>query len=361
MVAARVTLVTGFPNYRAAHLVGHLLGGGADVVCAVVPPSRATAAERFIERLAAHERERIRLFVGDPSAIDMGLSGVEYRELATTVECIQHLEQAPSESRESCELVNIGAMREVLELARAAGRLQAVVAHSSVAVSGDRVGRIEESELEEGQRFPEASAATLARAERMARQRMPRLPIVVLRTGQVVGPSASGQIDTLEGVYLLILLILNSPQDLSSLLPRWGDAPLHVVPVDHSSVAAELAQRTPGAIGRTLHVTDSTPMTVRMAFNRCMKIRTRLVDEGFVMPPLGKVLRRDGLVRDGLSSILWRPRTFINATFRNVLYDTRVARETLGVECPPLESYFEYLVRHVARTIADPLAALPPG
>jgi len=360
MVAARVTLVTGFPNYRAAHLVRHLLGG-AGAVWAVVPPSRATAAERFLERLSAEERARVRLFVGDPSAIDMGLSGAEYRELAASVECIQHLEQAPSENRESCEVINIGGMREVLELARVAERLQAVVAHSSVTVSGDRVGRIEESELEVGQRFPEASAATLARAERMARQRMPRLPIVVLRTGQVVGPAANGQIDTLEGVYLLILLILNSPQDLSSLLPRWGDAPLHVVPVDHLSVAAELAQRTPGAIGQTLHVTDSTPMTVRMAFNRCMKVRTRLAEEGFVMPALGKVLRRDGLVRDGLSSILWRPRTFINATFRNVLYETRVARETLGIECPPLESYFEHLVRHVALTSADPVGALPPG
>ena len=46
--------------------------------------------------------------------------------------------------------------------------------------------------------------------------------------------------DVLDGVYLLILLVLNSPQDLSPLLPDWGDAPLHVVPADHFVRATRL-------------------------------------------------------------------------------------------------------------------------
>jgi thioester reductase-like protein len=353
MVAARVTLVTGFPSFRAAYLVRHLLEQSSDWVWAVVPPSRATFAERFVGALDPAERERVRLFFGEPSAIDMGLSGAEYGELSRAVSCIQHVEQTASDSRETCELVNIGGMREALELASAARQLETLVVHSSVSVSGDRTGRVEELDLEAGQGFPAPSSETLARAERMARKRMPRLPIVVLRSGQVVGPAGSGHVDTLEGVYLLILLVLSSPQDLSSFLPRWGDAPLHVVPVDHWVLAATLASRTPAAIGRTLHVTDPAPMTFRTACNRCISIRARLGEEGFVMPPIAKVLRRDGLVREGLQSLSWRPRTFINMTFRHVEYATDVALELLGIECPRLESYFENLVRHVARSIAD--------
>ena len=182
---------------------------------------------------------------------------------------------------------------------------------------------------------------------------MDRLPIVVVRSGQVVGPADTGAVDTLEGVYLLILLILNAPQDLSALLPDWGDAPLHVVPVDHYVRVAEVLGRDPQVLGHTLQLTDPRPMTVRLAFNRCMKIRERLAeDEGLVLPPASSALRRDGVLRDSLQALLWRPRTFINMTFRNVHYGTDVGEALLGshgLGCPSLESYFEQLVRHVVR------------
>jgi hypothetical protein len=158
-------------------------------------------------------------------------------------------------------------------------------------------------------------------------------------------------VDVLEGVYLLILLILNAPQDLSALLPDWGDAPLHVVPSDHYVRAVHALASAPEALGKTLHLTDPRPLTVRRAFNRCVTIRERLAqDEGLVLPPASSAFRRDGVLRDSLQSLLWRPRTFINMTFRNVFYGTEVAEQLLagrGLECPTLDSYFERLVRHV--------------
>lgn len=359
MPASRVTLVTGFPNFRATHFVGHLLANQSDDVWAVVSAADATDAERYRAGLPPDQSARLRFFSGDAAAIDMGLSGKEYRELCSAVGCIQHLAQigAGAGGRKSCEAVNIGGMREVLELARAAARLESLVVHSSLAVSGDRQGDVTEAELELGQRFPGPESFTLARAELMARRRSDRLPIVVLRTGQVVGPSTNGRVDTLDGVYLLILLILGSPQDLSPLLPDWGDAPLHVVPIDHLVRAADAVSRSRAALGATLQLTDPNPMTVRVSFNRCMKIRERLSAEGLCMPPVGAALRRDTLLRDGLQSILWRPRTFINMTFRKVRYGTEVAERLLrdaGLVCPSLESYFEHLVRHVAQTLANP-------
>lgn len=356
MTDERVTLVTGFPNFRATHLVSHLLSQEAGDVWVVVTARDMAAVERFAAALPAPSAGRFRWFCGDPSAIDMGLAGQEYRELCRRVTCIQHLSQAvgPSFGKEPYEELNVGGMREALELARAAERLGALVAHSGLVVSGDRQGYVSERELVAGQRFSGAGPATLARAELMARASMDRLPIVVLRSGQVVGPSATGAVDTLDGVYLLILLVLNSPQDLSALLPDWGEAPLHVVPVDHFVQAADVLGRREDALGQTLHLTDSKPMTVRLAFNRCMKIRERLAEEGLSVPPPSAALRRDGVLRDSLQTILWRPRAFINSTFRKVRYGTEHAELLLGsgLECPPLESYFEQLVRHVAQAIA---------
>jgi hypothetical protein len=124
-----------------------------------------------------------------------------------------------------------------------------------------------------------------------------------------------------------------------------------VVPVDHYVRAVDVLSRDPHARGHTLHLTDPRPMTVRQAFNRCMKIRERLAEEeGLVLPPASSALRRDGVLRDSLQSLLWRPRTFINMTFRNVHYGTEVAEALLGphgLGCPSLEAYFEQLVRHV--------------
>ena len=357
MADTRVTLVTGFPNMRASHLVSHLLERGAGDVWVVVPTREVPRVERFAAELPVAGRARFRWFIGEPSAIDMGLGGSEYRELCRHVTTIQHLAQAtgPTFGKEAYEEINVGGMREALELATAAERLTALVAHSSVVVSGDRQGHVTEAELASGQRFAGPGPATLARAELMARRRMDRLPIVVLRSGQVVGPSTTGAVETLEGVYLLILLILNSPQDLSALLPDWGEAPLHVVPVDHFVAAADALGHHPTARGLTLQLTDPAPMTVRLAFNRCMKIRERLAEEGLAVPPPSTAFRRDGVLRDSLQSILWRPRTFINSTFRKVRYGTELCQRLLGehgLACPPLESYFEQLVRHVAQAIA---------
>ena len=357
MPDAPVTLVTGFPNFRATHLVSHLLSRDGGDVWVVVAARDGTFAERYRESLPASAAARFRVFVGEPSGIDMGLSGAEYRELCRALSHVQHLGQVtgPAFAKVNYEEANVGTLREVLELGECAPRLGSIVVHSGLAVSGDRQGHVGESELVAGQRFPGPGPATLARAELMARRRMDRLPIVVVRTGQVVGPSSTGAVDTLEGVYLLILLILNSPQDLSALLPDWGEAPLHVVPADHFVRAAAALSHVPDALGHTLQLTDPSPMTVRRAFNLCMKIRERLAEEGVTVPPASVALRRDGVLRDSLQAILWRPRTFINTTFRKVHYGTETAERLLGEQgfvCPSLESYFEQLVRHVAQAIA---------
>jgi thioester reductase-like protein len=357
MPDAQVTLVTGFPNFRATHLISHLLSHGDGEVWLVVQERDTPLAERYRDGLPAAFASRFRFFSGDPGAIDLGLAGAEYRELCDAVTCIQHLGQVtgPTFGKEPYEHLNVGGMREVLELGLAARRLSALVAHSGLVVSGDRQGYVSESELVAGQRFTGPGPATLARAELMARRRMDRLPIVVLRSGQVVGPSETGVVDTLEGVYLLILLILNSPQDLSALLPDWGEAPLHVVPMDYFVRAADAVSRHPAAFGHTLHLTDPQPMTVRRAFNQCMKIRERLADEGLSVPPPSVALRKDGVLRDSLQALLWRPRAFIDMTFRKARYGTQTAERLLaevGLACPPLEAYFERLVRHVAQAVS---------
>lgn len=345
------TLVLGLPNLRARHLVERLLGVGTSRLVAVVRERDGGEVEAWRTTLAA--AERLELLTGDPSSIDLGLSGTEYRRLCEHVGHIHHLAQVTDlgATRQQCEAINVGGMREALELGAACRALEALIVHSNVCVSGDRHGLVREDELSVGQAFSGPVDASLALAEQMARRRMNELPIVVLRSGRVVDDSGTLSSDALDGVHLLILLILNSPQDLSSMLPPWGDAPLNVVNVDFLVRAAERLAREPRALGHTFHLTDAAPLSIRTVFMRCMQIRDRLhKEEGLVLPPVSRVMRNV----QSLQGILRRPRAFISMNFRDVRYDTTRATALLGelgLSCPTLDSYLEPLVRHVAQTI----------
>jgi thioester reductase-like protein len=339
------------PNLRARHLVDHLLRAGTGRIIALVRARDAGEIEAWRATLAG--AERLDLIIGEPSAIDLGLSGAEYRRLSEHVGYIHHLAQVTDlgATRQECEAINVGGMREALELSRACGALEALIVHSNVCVSGDRRGLVREDELGVGQAFSGPVDASLALAEQMARRHMNRLPIVVLRSGRVVDDSVGLCSDALDGVHLLILLILNSPQDLSSMLPPWGDAPMNVVNVDFLVRAAERLGREPRALGHTFHLTDTAPLSIRTVFTRCTQIRDRLhKEEGLILPPVSRVMRNV----QGLQGILRRPRAFISMNFRDVRYDTTRATELLGelgLSCPTLDSYLEPLVRHVAQTI----------
>jgi thioester reductase-like protein len=344
--------VLGLPNLRARHLARHLLASSERRVFALVRERDKREVESWHHGLA-DDGERLVLLEGDPSAIDLGLSGPEYRHLCEHVTHIHHLAQVTDlgAARQECEAANIGGTREALELGSACRQLQALVVHSNVCVSGDRSGLVKEHELNVGQAFSGPVDASLALSEQMARRRMSKLPIVVLRAGRVVDDSLTPTGDALDGVQLLIVLILNSPQDLSAMLPPWGDAPLNVVNLSYLVRAAERLGREPRALGRTFHLTDAAPLSIRSVFTRCMQIRDRLhKDEGLVLPPVSRVIRNV----QSLQGILRRPRAFISMNFRDVQYDTSQAEQLLGelgLSCPTLQSYLEPLVRHVAQTI----------
>jgi thioester reductase-like protein len=345
------TLVLGLPSPSARQFVQHLLGASPGKVLALVRERDGAELEAWRATLA--ESERLELVSGDPGAIDLGLSGVEYRRLCEQVSHIHHLAQVTdlSATRQECEVANVGGMREALELGAACSALEALVVHSNVCVSGDRRGLVREDELNVGQSFSGPVDASLALSELMARRRMDKLPIVVLRSGRVVDDSSWPSSEALDGVHLLILLMLNSPQDLSAMLPPWGDAPLNVVNLHFLVRAALRLGREPRALGRTFHLTDAAPLSIRTVFTRCMQIRDRLHrEEGLVLPPVSRVMRNV----QSLQGILRRPRAFISMNFRDVRYDTTQADQLLGelgLSCPTLDSYLEPLVRHVAQTI----------
>jgi thioester reductase-like protein len=363
-----VVLLTGFPQLLARKVCEELLRERGTVVRAVVPAKFLGAARTALDALPLEARARVSLIEGDVAAIDLGLSGAELAELAKEVDVVHHCAHVtyPGAAPKLATQVNVGGTAEVIEVARTFRALRCVVHHSTATVSGDRSGLVLEDELDHGQRFHDVIEETRARAERLVRQAMRELPIAVVRPSMIVGDSRTGEVDRLDGPYLLILLMLTSPPELALPLPGRGDAPLNLVPVDWVARASVAIGRHAEAAGKTFHLVDPAPASARRVFELVAEAGGRRSPRGFIPANLTKALLR----APGLERLVQRPRALLDALGTNVTYGTRNADAVLGpagLPCPPFESYAARLVGAVrarlderARRrddeIADPLS-----
>lgn len=349
-----VVLVTGYPSFGARQLVSHVLAAEPTTeVRAVVRASLLPAAEAHRASLAPSEQARLTLLDGDAAHLDLGLSGREVRELAERVDRFHHAAQVSylGADPKEAEALNVGGTREALAVARALPRLRAFVHHGTAFVSGDRTGLVREDELHRDQRFRNAVEETKARAEKLVRDASAHVPTVILRPSLVVGDSATGEVDRLDGPYLLVLLLLSSPVELAIPLPGRGRAPLHIVPVDYVVRAARLLGLNPDAVGKTFHLVDRAPLTAREVFELVAKVGGRRSPRGFIPANVTRAL----LHTPGLDRFVKSPRAFFDQLVTEVQYDTRAVDAVLGhtVSCPPFASYVDSLVTYVRTRVEE--------
>lgn len=354
MPSDEVVLLTGFPSLLARAVCAEVLERDARArVVAVVRPKFMEEARAAADALTADRRKRLRFLEGDAAAIDFGLSGTELKAIAREVTRIHHCAQVSylGVDRAAAERVNVGAAQEALEVARSCDRLECLVFHSTAHVSGDRRGVVLEDDLKAGQGFRTVVEETKARAERIVRGAMSRLPIAVIRPSTIVGDSRTGEVDRLDGPYLLVLLVVTSPPDLALPLPGRGDEPLNLVPIDWVARASVAIGRDPRSRGRTFHLVDPQPLTTREVFELVARVGGKRGPRGSIPANLAKALLR----APGLDRIAQSPRAFLETLTTRVTYDARNSLELLedlGVpSCPPLESYVDKLVEHVQERV----------
>jgi nucleoside-diphosphate-sugar epimerase len=346
-----VLLVTGFPGLRARALVRLALAADPELrPILLVHPRRLERAVEALAELAGGDRAR--LLSGDPAAIDFGLAREQYRALADEVRVIHHAYQvldlaAPGEVAEG---VNVGGAREIIELARVARKLERVVHHSSVFVSGDRTGIVLERDLHAHQSFRSPVAASLALAEGMLRRHR-EVPLTVVRAAQIVGDTQTGLVDRLDGLYPLLVFLANAPSDVPLPLPPRIDTPLHLVPVDYVAEAALSLGTQPETLGETLHLVDSRPLTTRRLLERAAARFGKRLSSGYSPGFVGSLISNPGV---GL--LAQQLRAVSDLITRDVTYDDAVAVARLapsGIACPPLESYLDVLLSHVEARAQD--------
>jgi len=344
---AEVALVTGFPAFTARRMIRQLLAAEPATKLYVLARDRfAPDADRMLAELGAGDRAEV--LVGDVCDMDLGLSSGEYGALSRELTWIHHLAGIyfMGVDDETARRVNVGGTRTVLELARDASRLERVVHWSTAMVSGDRRGTVYEEDLDTGQKFHNGYERTKYEAERLVRAAMRQLPITVMRPGIIVGDSATGAIDKLDGPYYLMVLIATNASGLRLPILGRGDSPLHLVPIDYVVAAAWHAARSAGAAGKTFHLVDPNPLPARTVFEGVAEHANTALPRGSIPRPLARaVLRTPGLARLGRG-----PLAFLDLLDTAVHYDqTNTAQALAGttVRCPALVDYLPALVAHV--------------
>jgi thioester reductase-like protein len=340
----KVVFVTGWSGFIGRRLVRRLAAGldpARDRLVLLSRPARMDEASSELEALGVGGE----VLEGDVTKMHLGLSGAEYKRLASHVSEIWHVAGLYDLSAHAATLraVNLEGTRLVLELARASRRLDRLHHFSTAYVSGDREGVILEDELDMGQGFHDPYERAKFQAEILVHRAMPELPATVYRPSIVVGDSRTGEVDRFQGPYYLAILLVASPIGVPLPLPGHGLAPLNVVPVDFVVDAALSLGANPAALGRTVHLADPAPLSARKVYE-------------LIAARMGKTLPAMALPHRAVEALLGLPilerlaraqRNAIRIVNHLAIYNCQNQLALLdgtGIRCPPITSYLDRLI-----------------
>jgi thioester reductase-like protein len=360
--AHEVCLLTGLPDgFLARKLLDQLLLAhpNSSMLCPV-NDAGYDRAHALLSQLSAHDRERVELLRGDVTAMDFGLSGAAYLDLAARVNVIHHCMCASQGgvARDSERRHFVGSTGEVLELAAARGsKVRRVVHWSSARLFRPHNGRITESEhsTESGPRSRDDEARY--RAELLAREFIKRVPLTILRPSIIVGDSRTGEMDRSEPIYALLQLIVNSPHELRIPLPGSGEQACHLVPLDYVVEAGLAVADHPDSAGRTFQLVDERPNSLARVF----ELLNEAAERTPAPPGLARNLSALLFNAPGLERFGQVPRSFLDLLAADLTYDARNTRELLagtGIECPSPNSYLNLMVNRLKRE--TPPSVRPP-
>lgn len=352
MTGRQCALLTGYPALRARFVLAAAAEQMPELsILALVHPERREEAEVLLASLDPHTARRVTLCEGDPAAMDFGLTGAEYSGLAARVDRV-HAAYSVTDSAvsaEECERINLGAARELIEFGRASGGRLGILFYSSVFVSGNRSGRVLESELEARQSFRSAAERTLATAERMLRRS--GLLVSVLRSGHHLGDATSGVVELFSGLYPLVVLLASMPEDSAIPLPPGADRLLPLTPLDRlAALGVFMASRA--TFGQTVQVLDYPDITLR----RFLELCTERLGRGLSLGSHPTAWTRALLGNRAGRLLPHNARGVFEALTSPAEYDTRemlAFTDSGALRCHPLESYIGPLVEHVRARLQE--------
>lgn len=342
--------MTGFPGFIASRLLERLVRPETQYFL-LVQPRFVRSAMMQIEQIAEEHQLDLEAFViveGDIRHPNLGISNSDLETIQYETNDIFHLAAAYDlgVDKDTAFKVNLEGTRHVNDLACSIKNLNRYNYVSTCYVAGKRSGQILETELEHKAGFRNFYEETKYLAEVEVDRLKSHLPVTIYRPSVVVGDSESGETAKYDGIYHLINYLRKAPGLLRLVNIGNPVVRLNLVPVDFVVEGIYELSRDPNAVGRTIALADSSPITTSEIFDVIAKDLCGRKSE-FQLPQR----LAEWFLHTGLSPRLTGlPHHGASYFFVSQNYDTSIAAELLsshGVVCPPFSSYVENIIDFV--------------
>ncbi len=259
--------ITGGTGFIGRRLIARLAARGKPIHVLV---RSASAARLDGVRAACGEGARLLVPIeGDLGSERLGVAASELGRLRGGIGHFFHLGALYDLGARAgpLEQTNILGTRNALDLAH---QLGAGCFHhmSSIAVAGRYPGPFTENMFEEAGELDHPYFRTKHEAEALVRATC-RVPWRIYRPGMVLGDSATGVMDKIDGPYYFFKII----QRMRDSLPRWMPLPglegghINLVPVDFVAAAIDHLAHLPGEDRRCFHLTDPLDRRIGAVLN----------------------------------------------------------------------------------------------
>jgi thioester reductase-like protein len=350
--------LTGATGYIGSYLAAGLLEQhGESLNVLVRAPGTQEARQRLWQALqlhfdfpSFHEHlgERVRIFLGDLTAPQFGLSQEEYRALTGSTDSVLHCAASLNrKSEKSCLNVNLRGTLEVVQLARraqSAHGLRRFSQVSTVAVAGQRSNEtvLEDRSIDWERRDYDPYARTKKFCEHMVREMLPGVSRLVFRPSVVLGDSRRAETTQFDMVRAFAFLA-GLP-----VLPLRPDDRIDIVPVDYVADAIVTLHQKARPEHEIYHLSSGE------GSETYRRLTQSLASAGGAMPPMfwpglerpfdwivDRLSRRRDNVGHGASLL----KVFLPYLTWNTVFDNRRVAAELGRAPAQFSSYSFPLLR----------------
>ena len=352
MALDETIFLTGFPGFIAGRLVERLAQAGARFQLLVQPALAARAREEIarLSETTCASAERFRVFEGDITREDLGLSASDSAEAGGEATVLFHLAAVYdlAVAREVGVRVNVEGTRNVNRFALRLPKLKRYHYVSTCYVAGRRTGLILETELRHEAGFRNFYEETKYLAELEVEELKKELPVTIHRPSVVCGDSRTGETAKYDGVYYLVNYLRMWPGALSLANIGNADVRLNVVPVDFVVEAMAALASDDASAGATVQLADPEPLTTEELFD--LISRNLSGRESLLTLPAPVVQATLNLPLN--EKVTGLPRVGVPYFFLKQTYDTARANALLaprGLRCPRFPDYVTNLLDFVER------------